>query len=226
MTAKKLGVMILTDGRVHCLTNTWLSFSEAVSLAGFDAQVVVVNDCPAADYRDTIASLINPDTILDYKGAKRGFGGAIIDGWAAMKHLEVDYVFHLEDDFMFTRFVDLAAMRAVLDANDRVCQMALRRQAWNQQEKDAGGLVQLAPDEYVERTTGRHEWLEHRLFFTTNPSLYRAELMDGGWPTGAHSEGQFTQRLRAQDRTFGYWGKKWDEPWVLHIGEQRVGTGY
>lgn len=222
----RLGVMIPTDGRVHCLTNTWRSFVEAVNVAAFDASVVVVNDCPDPGYRDVISELIEPDVLLRFQGSRRGFGGAIIDGWAALRNLEVDYVFHLEDDFMFTRYVDLGAMRAVLDANERVCQMALRRQAWNQEEKTAGGLVQLAPDAYTERITGRHEWLEHSLFFTTNPSLYRADLMGSGWPKGANSEGKFTHQLLGQERTFGYWGRKWDEPWVLHIGEHRTGTGY
>lgn len=82
------------------------------------------------------------------------------------------------------------------------------------------------PGEYEDRTDGTHHWLEHRLFFTTNPSLYRRSLADRRWPDAPDSERKFTDQLRADGRSFAFWGARHDGTWVTHIGDQRVGTGY
>jgi hypothetical protein len=146
-------------------------------------------------------------------------------------------VFSTEDDFLFARPVDLSAMGAVLDANPHLVQLALRRQPWNAEERSAGGIVEQHPEAYTEhRDSEGRAWLEHRLFMTTNPSLYRRSLCAMGWPDVPRSEGQLTAYLLRHGVTttgmpaervrFGFWGARDSGEWCEHIGHERVGTGY
>lgn len=220
-----IGLMVMTDGRANCLERTLESLDQVVAFPRGELFRVVINDCPDPAYGEWLAGL-GFDLIVPPLRRKRGFGGAIQAGWDTMRAAGVEWVFHLEDDFQFQRHVDVGAMRRVLQEQTHLVQMALKRQPWNEAEKEAGGIVELNPDAFTEATDGFHQWVEHRLFFTTNPSLYHSDLMELGWPDGEFSEGKFTQRVLAGQGSFGYWGRKWDPPWVLHIGDERVGTGY
>lgn len=143
------------------------------------------------------------------------------------------YVFWLEHDFEFTRPVDLTHLAGVLDENPQLAQMALMRDAVNAEEKAAGGLYESRPGQYEPRLTDlpftseftQVPWLEHRSYFSTNPSLMTAEFMRRNpWPDyPERCEGLFGIDLLERGYRFGVWGT--GEPWVRHIG-QRTGTGY
>ena len=157
---------------------------------------------------------------------RSGFGGAIISAWSLLD--ETPYVFHLEDDFVINEPIDLFAMMRVLDNNSHLVQMALRRQAWNDDEKRAGGIVELDPNSFEEKTDGINTWLEHRKFFTTNPSLYSRNLtIENPWPVGINSEGRYGISLfEGTNLRSGYWGAKVGKPKCTHIGDYREGDGY
>lgn len=169
---------------------------------------------------------------IDDRDHRLGFAGAIAEGWRAAIGRGAKYVFHLEADFVFKRPVELDAMRELLELRPELAQVALKRQAWNDREKAAGGLVEADADDFTERAElsgGRvHVWTEHQRFFTTNPSLYRTELCHRGWPQRRNSEGNFTLDLLRDkpDTRFAFWGSKFDTPAVEHIGVERAGHGY
>jgi Glycosyl transferase family 2 len=217
-------LLVITDGRVDCLERTLASFEEYI---GWDqvGDRVLVNDCPDRDFRRYVNRL-SFDIHVAPQTRRRGFAGAIAAGWNVLDGRD-EWVFHLEDDFVFTRPVDLAAMRSVLERRPHLAQMALRRQPWNDAERAAGGVVEQHPTDYADCTDGTHVWLEHRRFFTTNPSLYPAWVRRGGWPGVAQSEGIFSHQLFTDPQTAcGFWGSRTDDPWVIHIGAERTGTGY
>lgn len=171
------------------------------------------------------------EVLVDDSSHTLGFAGAIQCGWdLLLATSDADYVFHVEDDFVFTRDVDLTAMAEVMRDNPHLAQMALMRQPWSPEEKAAGGIVQMDPGAYSHVTTlpsmsGSLVWLEHRKNWTTNPSLYRRSLCKRGWPDAPGSEGKFGDHLFADPKVrCAYWGM--GEVWVEHIGAQRAGTGY
>jgi hypothetical protein len=218
-----LTLLAITDGRQDCLRRTLESFELSVDPLLVDRRVVV-NDCvedPAfGDWLDTLGF----DEHLRPLPIRRGFAGAIAAGWEATG--DADYVFHLEDDFVFQRHIDLKLMTGVLADRPHLAQMALRRQAWNEDEVRAGGVIESRPAEFVDRREGGAHWLEHRCFFTTNPSLLPACTVARGWPQVQHSEGIFSLSLFENPQaTCAYWGRREDPPWVHHIGA-RSGTGY
>jgi hypothetical protein len=227
-----IAVVVFTDGRDYlrqCLDSTTDMFTGPVT------EWWMHDDTGDDRYRAELQARY-PTWRHIGVGPRRGFGGAIQHVWRVLRVTSsARHVAHVEDDFTFRRPVDLAAMAAVLDAQPYLAQMVLRRQPWSGEEHAAGGVVERHPEAYAQRfdDTGR-AWLEHRLFWSTNPSLYRRTILGLEWPYGDQSEGRFGLRLLEHgmhgipgpDVRFGYWGRGGDGPHVDHIGAVRVGTGY
>ena len=194
-------LLLITDGRDDYLTRTLTS-----ALVNLPAPERVV--------------------LVDDRAHIMGFAGAIQHGWNQILATDAEFIFHLEGDFTFNAPVDLDAMVS-LAADPHIAQVALKRQPWNPQEVDAGGIVETDPDSYDEGQHEGHVYTAHRKFFTTNPSVYRRDIAERGWPQEANSEGKFGIRLFEDPHVVStFWGGKFDAPLVHHIGDTRAGKGY
>lgn len=219
--------VVFTDGRRSYIGDTIASFEAHVT--GNVAERIIHDDSGDPDNYQWLTDTFPDWHLIHGTRGRLGFGGAVRNVW---RHLTdttgPPFIFHLEDDFTFLRPVNLDDFASVLDTRPGLAQLALRRQAWNAAERAAGGVIELNPAAYVDHTAGGHEWLEQRLFFTTNPSLYRRSLCQRGWPRGSESEGKFSAALlAAPDVWCGYWGARNSGVWVEHTGRERfAGAGY
>jgi hypothetical protein len=224
-----VALLVITDGRADCLERTLASFDRNVERGELITDRIIVDDSQDPDYGEWIDR--NFAFSQHVRGTRKlGFGGAIDLGWRtiASRCNHETHVFHLEDDFEFNRPFNLADMVDVLEKNRYLAQMALRRQPWNDAECRAGGVVEMWPAMYTDTfdDQGRH-WLEHRLYFTTNPSVYPISRAFHRWPPGVGSEGRYSaQVFRQSEARAGLWGRRSDPPWVHHIGIERVGIDY
>ncbi len=215
-------LVVMTDGRQNYLSR---SLTTVNRLHGLITRRVLHDDTGDEDYRDELRDVMYPHWEVIGPPARSGFAGAYRSMWAWVRDHDTNpFVMTTEDDFRFTRDVDLAGMCAVLAAHPYLTQLALRRQPWNDIERAAGGIVESNPGAY----TDRGGWLEHRLFHTTNPSLMRRDMFtDYEWPTGANSEGRFGINLFTDPHIHaGFWGSRGSGEWVDHIGDERAGHGY
>jgi hypothetical protein len=225
-------LLVMTDGRRDCIEQT-IPSAEA-NLHGPITSRIIFDDSGDPAYNEWLGRFPGWKIIRD--GGRSGFGGAIRSAWAYLRtSTDEPFVFHLEDDFTFNRPARLTDMAAVLVKHPHLAQLALRRQPWNDAERAAGGIVEMWPEEYDEhQTRDGCAWLEHRLFFTTNPCLYRRPLLVEDWPTCKASERQFTHQLlnegfdgvTGEDVRFAFWGGRASGEAVTHIGAERIGTGY
>lgn len=219
-----VALMVVTDGREY-FWETMESFIDV--FAGYEfAQRIIVDDSLNPTFQERVKSTY-PEFALLSAETKKGFSGAIQAGWAAIDD-DIDYVFHLEDDFVPTKLFYLDGMISILQENPHLVQMALLRGSVSQSEINVGGVIQQDPDSYSEQTSGFIAWREHRKFFTTNPSVYPRWIMERGWPEGADSEGRFGAELfnNLPEVKSAFWGSFESGTWVEHIGKQRAGTGY
>lgn len=221
-----IDTVVFTDGRTDCLARTLASFAQFSS--GRTGRTWIIDDSGDPDNTERLCHEYLGAAVVHHP-ERLGFGGTIADTWERLAAVtDEGFVLHLEDDFVLERSVDWQRIADVLDAHPHLVQLALRRQPWNEIEIAAGGVVESRADEYDDCTDGVHDWLEQRMFFTTNPSLYRRSLATRGWPNVEHSEGMFTHALLAEssETRFGFWGARDSGVWVEHIGATRVGTGY
>jgi hypothetical protein len=213
---------VLTHGRAPHLNETiktflrWATPQPTALLAVVDGADSTV---PAIPSRGTRGWHVHQNVIQE------GFCGASARLWEAARQTVHDegltHVFWLENDFRFLRPVQLDLMANVLRQHPVVAQMALMRQPVNAAEVKAGSVLASRPDQFWHR----QGWMEHTSFWTTNPSLIPAGVLYGyDWPDDGQGqcEGRFGLRLKADARTFGYWGN--GDTWVEHLGT-RDGTG-
>lgn len=220
-------LLVITDGRLDYLRETVASAHEQLPESAIGRRWMF-DDTGDEHHRRQLAEEF-PEFIHLGRQHRQGFGGAISAAWAdLLANSTAGFVFHLEQDFTFTRPLDLTALMMTLADEAHLVQLALRRQPWNEAERAVGGIVEQHPGDYTERRGTWGTWLEHRRFFTTNPSLYRRSLMGEGWPTGEHSEGHFGIGLleRHPEWRFAFWGSRDSGEAVHHIGHERIGTGY
>lgn len=230
---------VLTHGAGTTLPSALKSFRENVEPG--PAEVVVFAD--AADdlaatvgaVRGVFPALEDPLVAATHPSRQVGFCGATGRLWAstveACEAQDLDYVFWLEHDFLITRRVDVAQLAAILDSRPDIAQIALVRNAVNDLERVAGGLVASRPGQFAleqEEIDGLVvEWLVHRSYLTTNPSLMRRSFMEKNpWPDyDVECEGRFAIDLTGIGYRFAAWGD--GTPWCEHVGvRDETGRGY
>lgn len=161
--------------------------------------------------------------VIDDSAHRLGMAGAVRAAWSWALTGGADYLFHCEEDFRFHQAVPLDAMSKILEANPQLAQVVLKRQPWSDEEKRAGGQIEVAPDDYTDRAVGDLRWTEHRRLFSLNPSLIPRHVLELGWPDG--NEAGFTALCHAMGFSFAYFGHRSDPPRCEHVGHQR-GAGW
>lgn len=201
----KLALMVVTDGRWDYLQRTLESAAQCLDWPWH--QKLLVDDSGEKQG-------FSPDGFDFVKNMpRRGLAGAIQSGWDAIDS-EVDYVFHLEDDFIFPDVVDLELMIELLEYEPELAQIALLRQPWSPQEQQAGGIYGVDPV----RFKNKYGFVEQRHLFTFNPCLYPASITR---EYEAGLEAELTSELLKDGWRFGYLGELGDQPKTFHIGLRR-----
>ena len=212
-------LLVMSHGRRDLLVQAVNSID--TNLRGRIDRRVVHSDARSNHFNDWLYSWWDGDVVVNT--GEHGFGNAIRNAW---NNIDDDYVIHWEEDFVLTEEVNADLMRWILNTSPDVAQVALKRQAWNEQEKAAGGIVEQDPDSYEEEMKYGYVITKHRKFFTTNPSIYGKNAVDLGWPEGDNSEGRFGFKVWERGLYSSFLGGKYDPPKVEHIGYVRDGSGY
>ncbi len=154
--------------------------------------------------------------VVDDHDHELGLAGAVNAGWSAVPD-GTDYVFHVEEDFVFTAPVNIDAMAATLAAHPHLAQMVLQRQFEPNNPVEAAARSVISPGlgEWVDRGA----WVEHTSCFSLNPCLIPYAITSRGWPAG--NEAEMTARCVDDGLSFAFWGNPGQSPAVLHIGKVR-----
>lgn len=226
---------VRTDGRREYIQPTIASAEE--KLHGDITTKIIHDDSGDPKYQAWLWDQFGPlGYSVIHTDARSGFGAAYNHAWNYLTmNVKEPWIFNLEDDFLFQKDIYLDGMIRVMNEHPYIIQMALRRQPWNDVEEAAGGVVECNPEAYEEKRLNVFSesnrmyiaWLEHRLFWTTNPSLFRRQLCEGGFSTEVLAEGLMTFKFLTDDeKRFAYWGGRESGVWVEHIGVERAGTVY
>jgi len=206
-------------------------------------QRVVYSDWPD-EVRDELTDLVAPYGFYVVGDGHHGYTESMERMWRYIgKRAIAPYVFQTEDDFIFDRDVDLGDLAETMTACPWLAQVALLRDAYYQDERDLepiGNILGWPEPAFTRQGYNGHYRLEHRLFFTANPSLFRRELTRAiPWPSATQARrvlGRRPDQAPSSETAFGkllfrdpdvrvaFWGE--GEQWVSHIGAVRAGIGY
>lgn len=211
-----IALVVVTDGRIDYLRQTIASAAE--NLPDKIGLKILIDDSGNPDHAEALADEW-PWWYRVSNLRRRGFGATVRVAWEAALALRPDHIFHLEEDFVFNRPVDLDGMVETLDANPKLAQLALKRQPVNDQERAAGDMLKTWP---VEKVWQKDGYVEQWVTFTTNPCLVSARAAEIAVSTpGALTEPEVTSRLLGAGFSFGFAGGLDDPPLVTHIGNER-----
>lgn len=205
------------DVRSGYLRRSIASLAERVH--GGIVQRVVYSDW-GDEHRDEVAAIAAEHGFYVAGSGHHGYTTSVRRLWAYIqRRVRGDMVFLTEDDFVYDRDVDLDVVAAPVMRDGLLRQMALLRQPVFPRENE--GVLGWPVDTF----TGKGTHLEHRNFWTMNPSVFRRSITDTDWPMRSSSERAFGDAiLRTPGSRVGIWGD--GTPWVTHIGEVRSTSEY
>lgn len=213
-------LLIMTNGRKAYLEQTLQSIDK---LQGNITRRLIHDDSGDADYQSWLKTLGYETHFTE----RVGFSKAVVSAWQQVDQDENSFVFHLEEDFIILDVVRLDDLMNVL-IEQNLAQLVLLRQPIGHRERMKGGIIYSHPEQYEEKTDGNHFWVEHRVNFSFNPTLYHKSLLrEHPWIDMPYSERRYGEMLFADpNQRCAFWGKKDDPNRVYHIGEVRTGSGY
>lgn len=211
----KVSLVVITDGRQACIEKTINRFNHIIDFDFFEK--LIINDSADPRYHEFLVKRFPEFEVISHE-TRRGLAGAVQSAWASVSR-ECDYVFHLEDDFIFEKSIDINHMAFLLRRNPHLVQMALVRAPVNPPEEEVGGFVFQHLSDYAQKD----EFFEHGRLFTLNPCVYPMTTVAMGWPDHG-GESEFTSKVHSinKDYRFGFYGNIYDAPLVTHIGGRRT----
>lgn len=218
-------VFVMTDGRKECIAQSIPSLVE--NLSGDIHSWIIHDDSGDSSYQSWLRKEF-PSFELIYTDGRSGFSGAYANIWRHLSTATCRFVFGTEDDFTYNESIPLDHMIKIIDSDQHIAQVALKRQPWGEAEEVAGGFMNMYPQLWSDESIDDIKWCWQKHFFTTNPSIYRQALTKRGWPEEDHSEQVFTKKVLKDwpEVKFAYYRETSHPPMVHHIGDQRIGNGY
>lgn len=189
-----------------------------------------LNDCRAsfdAHCADPMG-MLGPVGMVNDRDHQLGMAGAVNEAWAWATDQGVDFLFHIEEDFVFRQEFSLRSMLFALSwGTKKLAQIVMKRQPWNPEEQAAGNILHTF-GKIQERSMhtdalGSVQWVTHSHIFSLNPCIIPHAVFSQGYPTG--NEAEATQRFLGQGYEFAIYGGIDDSPLVEHVGHVR-GTGW
>lgn len=210
----RVSLVVITDGRQDCIQRTIQRFEEVVPYAFLEK--IIVNDSGDIRYHSFLINAFPTFKIVSHE-QRRGLAGAVQSAWSSVQQ-DCEFIFHLEDDFLFDKSIDINNIIKVLKENKYLAQMAMVRASVNPLEEQVGGFVFQNLQDYKQQDG----WFEHKRLFTLNPCIYPIETTKIGWPDHG-GESEFTSKLHSinKEYQFGFIGNIYDPPLVTHIGRKR-----
>jgi hypothetical protein len=170
--------------------------------------------------------LIGDQLVVDDSNHDLGMAGAVNAAWSWAVAQDLDYLFHVEEDFVFRHDFSLRAMMFALTWGKDLAQMVLKRQPWSPEEQAVGNIArmgEIAQQDMHTDALGTIRWCVHNRIFSLNPCLIPREIFEVGWPSG--NEAEATMLMRASGYSFAFFGGIDDLPMVEHVGHVR-GEGW
>jgi hypothetical protein len=225
---KEITWITLTDGRKDLIKQTIPCWEK--NLSGNFSNKIIIDDSGDSDYRSWLKKTFKGFEIVPVDKDRAGYVNAMKKVFSVAKEANSPYVFHLEDDFLIKKEFDLNNFVSVLDQNARLVQMAFLRDPWYENEiRDGGTLRTLVKGgKRISRAKNKDfQWMEHRIFWTCNPSVYPLRITENEWPDRKHSEFYFGRSLfKDKNNRSGMWGGWSDKPLVTHTGSYQKGINY
>ncbi len=210
----RIGLLVMGCGRGSYLARCLGSLEPYLDQF---AVKVLVDDSGNAGYVDGITAALPPGWLVVGHDQQQGLAASVNTGWGILDDHDLDFIFHVEEDFVFHAEPPLDDMAFILDETPDLAQLVLQRPPWSAEEIRAGNTLKL----YADEITQHDGWCEWRKWFSLNPCLYPWWVTGIGWPEHG-GEDEFTPLVLERGYRLGVYGTPDDVPICEHIGRESV----
>jgi hypothetical protein len=183
----KFCVIIINDGRNDYLAKTLKSFEDNVMFPdGSEIYKIMIDDWPLERDEKALRKLAKKYKIdkVVFNAENLGVNANVKKAWSLIPE-DVDYIWHQENDFIYLQKVNIMDLMAVLE-NPIIVQCAIVRQAWFDDEREAGSLMNTSPERWRSGNVSGIDVVLHKDHFTFNPSLYKRKWVQDITPFGEY----------------------------------------
>lgn len=208
------------DGRREFIEQTIQSVEQHIRAPRF-TYGVIVDDSGDTEYASWLDETF-PFLECLHHAERLGLGGCFQSALNVVLGTDADYAFLVEDDTPILRDVILAPLADILNTHPSLAQLMFMRPPFNAEEIAAGGVYQLNPSAFTERTNGTDKWVEHDTWFGFQPSLVPRDVIELMATKATNFlELGVTEVLKDAGYHFGYWGGLNDASYCDHVGVTR-----
>lgn len=215
----KIEVVIISSGRYDYLEQTLTSFLNNVEFHDHEISLFLHEDKTVKYCKEKVEAIIDGYRIEGYFLTDTNLGpiGSVRSAWENL--LNCDYVFHLEEDFVFLEKIDIDDFISVLENKEfKVSQLLLERDngAGHSVKKQCGFI-----DKVID---GVECCYSPTPFFSTNPMLIKKNEIDLILEKTRTAEYDIGLYFHAKECYGCYLGNTNVPNKVKHIGIERIGN--
>jgi len=226
--------IIVSDGRKEYFEQTMRSFF------GFDATdhhgwmtptvqgTIISDDSQNPEFAEWLDTMFKgyPNLLIGHHPSKIGLCASIDWAWKQVPP-EVEFIQHLEEDFILEKAVDLEQLAYCLNHAHWLSQIWLMRGPWYKAEHEAGSIYNHRAPKFWEVRSINHwdtgwpmYWTQYNAgpFWTQNPCLYSTRLIKHGYHAGPYCEEAMAHWAWDHGMKTAFWGRPDETPFTKHIG--------
>jgi hypothetical protein len=215
----RIGLCYISNGRLDLMDRTIPYLREKI-LSEFDFdELVLVDDSANKDSWIYCDFQLPQFTKINHMENK-GLAYAVNSAWGYLSYRDLDFILHIEDDFIFHQVPPLDKMVQSLTEDPSLSQMILKRNPVSHEEFAAGGYIEISPLDYAEYHSPIGTYITHNKFFSLNPGVIPSDIFRKGWPLS--NERGMIEIMKNAGYKSAIWGRRTDPPLIEHIGHYRT----
>ena len=220
-------IIFFSTSRYEYLIPMMKSFHKNVDTTGFNIHTILVDDYPLRRNKEVVnlvAEVYNIDKVIMHE-TNLGYSETWKRAWSEYIPAQgaTDYVFHMEEDFVFNERISLKHLVSILNNDNRLLyQISLKRNLFYSNSSDFIRNIQ-------ENTIGTEESIcdislvLHNELFNANPCIYPYWITQEKYEYNPQ-EGTILYRLNKKfEGCCALYGARACDPQITHIGEYNQG---
>lgn len=218
-------IIFFSTSRYEYLIPMMKSFHQNVDTSGCNIRKILVDDYPLRRNKEVVnlvSEVYNIDQVIMHE-ENLGYSETWRRAWAEYIPKDTDFIFHMEEDFVFNERINIKNMCKIFDNDSRLLyQISLKREVFFNNGNDFIQNIQSGRTG-IEETICDVSLVLHNELFNANPCIYPYWITQEKYDYNPQ-EGTIVYKLNQKHNgSCALYGSRHCTPQLTHIGEYNQG---